>query len=54
MTEYHVQELAGTHLKSLTDSEDMAEELAQVSGTPYAVYVLLSEFHPTKQTKGKQ
>lgn len=49
MTEYHVQELAGTHLKDLTDAEDMAEELAQVSGTAYGVYVLLSEFHPNKK-----
>jgi len=49
MKEYHVQELAPSHLKNLTDAEDMAEELAEVSHTAYGVYVLLSEFHPNKK-----
>ena len=51
MNEYHVQELAGTHLTVLTEAEDMAEELAEVSKTAYGVYVLLSEFYPTKKEK---
>ena len=51
MTEYHVQELAPSHLKSLEDAEQTADDLAQVSGTPYAVYVLLSEFHPNKKPR---
>ena len=54
MTEYHVQELAPSDLKNLEDAEQTADDLAQVSGTPYAVYVLVSTYYPTKQTKGKQ
>ena len=51
MTEYHVQELAPSHIKDLTDAEDMAEELAAVSKTAYGVYVLLSEYHPNKKPR---
>ena len=47
MTEYLVTELPSKHIAGLSEAEDMAEELAAVSKTPYAVYVLLSEFHPT-------
>ena len=49
MIEYHVQELTPSHLKSLEDAEQTADDLAQVSGTPYAVYVLVSTYYPTKK-----
>lgn len=51
MTEYHVQELAPSHLSDKSAAEDMAAELAEVSKTAYGVYVLLSEFYPTKKTQ---
>jgi len=51
MTEYHVQELAPSHLKDLEDAEQTADDLAQVSGTPYAVYVLVSTYYPSRKEK---
>lgn len=48
MTEYLVTEISGTHISNLEDAEQMAGELAEVAKTKYGVYVLLSEFYPTK------
>jgi len=48
MTEYHVQELAGLHQTDKEKAEDMAAELAEITGTPYAVYVLVSTMYPRK------
>lgn len=49
MTEYHVQELAGSHITNLTDAQIMAEELAEVAKTEYGVYILVSTYCPSKK-----
>lgn len=46
MTEYLVTELPSKHINELSEAEDMAEELAQIAKTPYAVYLLISEYFP--------
>lgn len=46
MTEYLVTELPSKHINELSEAEDMAEELKEITRTPHGVYLLISTYYP--------